>query len=866
LHDHQHRHDSVLTLAKTLVQDNGGAAFDSIADWTLSASGPTPLSGHNGETAVTNASVNAGTYSLSESGPSGYTASAWVCSGGSQNGSSLTLMLGQTATCTITNDDQPAKLTVNKVVDNSNGGSLQANDVPLFVNGNAVTNGQQVTLNAGTYTVSETQQTGYTGTIDGNCASNGTITLHPGDVKTCTITNTSIKPGLTVIKTVVTNNGGTATVGTFTLHVTDSEESTTDVTSGVSNDLVAGTYTVSESGGPAGGYHATFGGDCNSQGSVTLGVGETKVCTIVNDDVAPSLTLVKEVNKTHGGTAVASDWTLTATGNQDNPTVISDDGGVSSGPNFQAGTYTLSESDGPAGYSAGNWSCTGVENNGSHLSLDVGQSATCTIINSDTAPSLHVIKHVITDNGGSAHAADFTMNVTGTNVSSASFPGAETGTVVTLDSGTYSVTESGGPDGYGASMSADCSGTIAVGDDKTCTITNDDGKATLTIVKHTIGLDGSFNFTVTHSDGESTVQDANPTLETSEGVATSSDIALDAGTYRVSEIVPQNWFLLPGTGLEGARCVYDNESIGISVTNGENITVDAGDHVTCTFVNQSTLSDLSVSKSVDNASPDHGGTITYTITATNHGPHDTTAVAVSDVLPGGVTYVSDDSATTETTYDATSGFWTVGTLHNGESKVLHIVGTVAASAGVTVTNTASISADSSNADIHQDNNSGSASFTVHNPGGNGPPGGGGGGGGGGGNGPPISLGGGGGGPVGQVLGASTALPDLPPGCTALLTTYMRLGKKGNLSSEVTKLQTFLNSDQQAGLPVTGFFGTLTDKAVRNFQGAHAEQVLTPWGLSKPTGFVYLTTQRWINLIYCKSLDIPMPNLVPYSGQ
>ena len=51
-------------------------------------------------------------WALSESGPAGYTASAWVCVGGTQSGSSITLALGQSATCTITTDDNAATQTL----------------------------------------------------------------------------------------------------------------------------------------------------------------------------------------------------------------------------------------------------------------------------------------------------------------------------------------------------------------------------------------------------------------------------------------------------------------------------------------------------------------------------------------------------------------------------------------------------------------------------------------------------------------------------------------------------------------------------------------------------------------------------------
>jgi hypothetical protein len=87
-------------LVKTVVNNNGGTA--KTTDFTLSAAGPTPIAGAGGA----EADVNAGSYALSESGPAGYTAGAWSCTGGSLEGATVTLGLGQSATCTITNDDQ----------------------------------------------------------------------------------------------------------------------------------------------------------------------------------------------------------------------------------------------------------------------------------------------------------------------------------------------------------------------------------------------------------------------------------------------------------------------------------------------------------------------------------------------------------------------------------------------------------------------------------------------------------------------------------------------------------------------------------------------------------------------------------------
>lgn len=95
---------ATLTLEKTVVNDNDGTSLDT--DWTLSASGPTPLSGVEGNASVTNAPVLPGTYDLSEAGPAGYTASAWVCTGGIQvDDDTVTIADGENVICTITNDD-----------------------------------------------------------------------------------------------------------------------------------------------------------------------------------------------------------------------------------------------------------------------------------------------------------------------------------------------------------------------------------------------------------------------------------------------------------------------------------------------------------------------------------------------------------------------------------------------------------------------------------------------------------------------------------------------------------------------------------------------------------------------------------------
>ena len=81
------------------------------------------------------------------------------------------------------------KLTVIKKIDNAGGGTLTISSVTLQINGTTVTNGTANILSVGKYKISENSISGYSSTFSGDCSSDGTVTLHPGDVKTCIITN-----------------------------------------------------------------------------------------------------------------------------------------------------------------------------------------------------------------------------------------------------------------------------------------------------------------------------------------------------------------------------------------------------------------------------------------------------------------------------------------------------------------------------------------------------------------------------------------------------------------------------------------------------------------------------------------------------
>lgn len=85
-------------------------------------------------------------------------------------------------------------------------------------------------------------------------------------------------------------------------------------------------------------------------------------------------------------------------------------------------------------------------------------------------------------------------------------------------------------------------------------------------------------------------------------------------------------------------------------------------------------SDLSISNSVDITTPIVGSNVIFTIIATNNGLSDGTGVTVTNVLPNGYTFVSNNQSVG--TFDPVSGIWTIGNLNYGESQVLEITATV----------------------------------------------------------------------------------------------------------------------------------------------------------------------------------------------
>jgi len=536
--------EATLTVTKTVVNDNGGTK--TVFDFPLFVNGIPVVSGASN-------TLTPGMYIVSETNDPGYAASVW--GGDCAPDGTITLAAGDNKTCTITNDDIPAsttaRLTVTKVVVNDNGGFLNALDFALMINGQFVSNGTPNVMNPGTYTVSEEQIQGYSATIGGDCAANGTVTLNAGQNKECIITNNDIPSNLTVVKIIINDNGGNAVLSDFTPLTINGNA----VVNGTKNTLDSGVYRIGEANKP--GYTATIGGDCAENGLVFIGLGEEKTCTITNNDDPAHILVIKNLINDRGGNNVESDFMMHITG-----TVGTFDfAGSSIGTNVvvNAGNYVVTEDPniGPNfGYQSGlSADCTGT--------VTSGETKICTIINDDVAPTLTLVKNVTNNNGGTAGINNFGMTINGSPVIS--------GEVFIAFSNTPYVIDEAGLAGYqfvnitGTGCPTQLGGTVTLneGESVTCTITNDDVPGKVRIIKNTTGGDGTFNFTITGpSSSAPAVSTVNGSGDTTMSVNTSS--------YSVSESVPQGWNLTSAvcdSGTPGSFLVALNSTVTCTFEN-----------------------------------------------------------------------------------------------------------------------------------------------------------------------------------------------------------------------------------------------------------------------------------------------------------
>ncbi|WP_281354862.1 hypothetical protein [Chelativorans xinjiangense] len=641
-----------LTLQKLVTNDNGGSAAP--ADFTLVATGPTSIQGAHGSQTVTNAEVSAGSYTLSEAnGPNGYTASPYICAvnGAAAVADQITLASGDQAVCTVTNDDQPATLTLQVTVQNDNGGTATDADFTLRAAGpttiedaegaNAVTDAE---VDAGAYTLSvPTAPSGYAPIGPYSCTVNGgnpvasdNLTLVPGDVAVCTVTYRDEAAMLTLQKVLNLTHGGSAQRGDFTLTAT-ATGATAPIVSGAHGEppvtgaaVSAATYVLAETGGPngytAGPYRCSINNGAEAaltNDQITLAVGDAAVCTVTNSDQPAKLTLLVDVRNDNGGTATDNDFTLRA----DGPTQIegTETGTAVTKAEVDAGAYALSVPTAPSGYApTGSYSCTvngGNPVSSDDLALNSGDEAVCTIVYQDQAATLTLRKVVRNEKVGTAKAEDFILATAGPTPIEGNH-GSPDVTGASVKAGEYTLSEADNVPGYsaigpygceqdGTALSPANTVTLGPGTTTVCTVTNLDQAATLTLLKALVNDDGG-----TAVKGDFVLTASGPVEKRGpEGHADVTQAQVPLGAYTLGEEGPS------GYGSSLYSCVVNNTA----AVEGNTLTLAANDVAVCTITND----DIRLEKTgpeeeggllADVAEP--GETLIYTLTLTNDGDVD----------------------------------------------------------------------------------------------------------------------------------------------------------------------------------------------------------------------------------------------------
>ena len=469
----------------------------------------------------------------------------------------------------VINDDggtlAPSDFTMSVTATNPSPASFPGADPP----------GRQVTLDPGNYSVGIAPR-GYVISHSPDCG--GTIAA--GETKTCTVTaNDQPTQGtLFVITNVINDDGGTLAPSDFTMSVTATNPSPASFPGadppGRQVTLDPGNYSV---GIAPRGYVISHSPDCGG----TIAAGETKTCTVTANDQPTQGTLfvITNVINDDGGTLAPSDFTMSVTAT--NPSPASFPGADPPGRQVTLDPGNYSVGIAPRGYVISHSpDCGGT--------IAAGETKTCTVTANDqpTQGTLFVITNVINDDGGTLAPSDFTMSVTATNPSPASFPGADPpGRQVTLDPGNYSVGIA--PRGYVISHSPDCGGTIAAGETKTCTVTaNDQPPAVPTcdgLPATIVGGPGSSELVGTSDDDVIVDLDGNnvvrgfggdDTVCTGPGndrilVGGGADTVIDAGGNNIVDGGAGADIIATGTGADTIRAGGGNDTV--IDTGGDNI-------------------------------------------------------------------------------------------------------------------------------------------------------------------------------------------------------------------------------------------------------------------------------------------------------
>jgi hypothetical protein len=491
--------DAEVTVIKNVVGGPLGvvppaSAFSMIVDGDISG-----FAQFNGDENGTVVGINAGGFEVREVADPNY-ADTYDGFCGDQD-----LVPGQNAVCTVTNTyigpDQ-ATITITKSLPNDDGGLEQTGDFDFTLNGSPAAIGANV-VSAGTYTVAEAWAVAHPGdeisdvysvTFSGDCDENGVVTVAVGDDLTCTITNDDRPATTLTVNKIVENHGvGTATPANFTLTIGGQL-----ATWGVPVVVEPGALIeIDEAASVLGYQFVSITGDAECPtflaGNAVLEEGDVVTCTITNEFILPDTDPTDQIllldpcigpgadgrliaqfgyDSDNAGTVIIPVGTFNLLGG-DSTRIPTDSPVTSFLPGLNENAFTVDFDEALTVSWTVDWDMDG-------LSPAIASASSGSRLCTPPARIDLVVRKIVVNNGGSAVPSDFTLEVTGTDVSldggvttssSVQFPGDELGTTITLAEGDYTVTELNGT-GFEVVSFGDCSGIATTVGDLECQITN----------------------------------------------------------------------------------------------------------------------------------------------------------------------------------------------------------------------------------------------------------------------------------------------------------------------------------------------------------------------------------------------------------
>lgn len=533
--------------------------------------------------------VPVGVYDISEIETTGYTSATDNCY-------KIVVNYGDEKHCYITNTAEPVTVTINKFVDNDDGGTVTGDEFGLALNGSPLTllnegpgnnfgsiaNFESMQIAAGTFEITEDDVDGYEqGSI--GCFVNGQpvgypYNANPGESVLCNVFNYDQPATITVVKELIQNNGGTHPYSAFSFKLNDGNTVFFDNYGMAELTVPAGSYDIVEN--PFTGYKATYE---NCSGVVANG-GEA-TCVITNDDIPATVTLYKKVINNNGGQLGPLDFPLTVTGDA---TFFF----ATSGLEFllNAGSYTVGEQQQDGYWSMGwDWKEGDCSWLGS-LTVEIGHNYECTLTNNDLPGKIVVHKEVINNNGGEKKARDFKFKVDH-NGEWQRFEWDGTNTVY-VDAGWHSVYEKE-DDAYRTSYEGCQKIYVRNGETKHCYITNNDKAPEVKVVKYTNPLWDTQDFMFTMKSNNkyysSFVLDGHP-YDDNVPTTYETNYLLKAGWISVNEAETEGWDMV------SVKCY--KKSYGGLYPVGHPFKAEVGKQYVCKVVNEK-RGDIVVTKFYD---------------------------------------------------------------------------------------------------------------------------------------------------------------------------------------------------------------------------------------------------------------------------